>query len=88
MMRVQFDNPYTCFGCPFLEFSDVCGVSHRLIKDENIVYNRPEFCLFVPDPEAEGWYTLDYERIPDETVINLGEIEVENMIVIHKDEEE
>lgn len=88
MLRIQFDNPETCFGCPFLEPMDICHISHRVINDENIIHNRPDFCLFVPDPEADGWYTLDYERIPDGTVIDFGQIEMENMIVIHNDKEE
>jgi len=68
MFRIEMELPRICLNCPFQ--ADECTLSHRMITEEDLYNQRPDSCWLTP--AEDGWLTLDYDKIPDGTVVDLG----------------
>lgn len=86
MILLESPLPRICFGCTFCAQPE-CSLLHRHITEEYIYDKKPDWCPWVQS-EYEGQITIDYEKIPEDTIIDLGFIDIDSYASIEEIEED
>jgi hypothetical protein len=77
MTSFKMNMPIICLGCNF-QADDTCVLSKKMITEEDLYDRRPDHCYLKPS-DVEGWVDIDIDKIPADTVLNIGMTDVDSM---------